>query len=196
MEPLWKGLKSLTKLAKFGPFPRTILCKSCLSYPSWQATSFERPPSWVAFIEGFHCIFTRNSVLRLLMIQCQYAPPTNLHGVNTLRPRQHGHHFADDTFKLILVNENVRISIEISLKFVPRGSINDFPTLVQVMAWRRPGDKPLSEPMMVSSLTHICATRPQRVNDVRSRYIFYGQLQCGTVILRSIFSKILTKDTS
>ena len=24
-------------------------------YHSWQATSFERPPSWVAFIEGFHC---------------------------------------------------------------------------------------------------------------------------------------------
>ena len=31
------------------------------------------------------------------------------------------------------------------------------------MAWRRPGDKPLSEPMMVSLLTHICVTRPQRV---------------------------------
>ena len=33
-----------------------------------------------------------------------------------------------------------------------------------VMAWRRPGDKPLSEPMMVRSLTHICVTRPQWVN--------------------------------
>ena len=32
------------------------------------------------------------------------------------------------------------------------------------MAWRRPGDKPLSEPMMVSLLTHICVTRPQWVN--------------------------------
>ena len=32
------------------------------------------------------------------------------------------------------------------------------------MAWRRSGDKPLSEPMMVSSLTHICVTRPQWVN--------------------------------
>ena len=31
------------------------------------------------------------------------------------------------------------------------------------MAWRRPGDKPLSEPMMVSLLTHICVTRPQWV---------------------------------
>ena len=32
------------------------------------------------------------------------------------------------------------------------------------MAWRRPGDKPLSEPMMASLLTHICVTRPQWVN--------------------------------
>ena len=31
------------------------------------------------------------------------------------------------------------------------------------MAWRRPGDKPLSEPVMVSLLTHICVTWPQRV---------------------------------
>ena len=56
VEPLWKGQESLTKVAKFGQFQCTILYKSCLFYPSWQATSFERPPFWVAFIEGFHCI--------------------------------------------------------------------------------------------------------------------------------------------
>ena len=83
--------------------------------------------------------------------------------INTLRPRQNGRHFADDTFKLIFVNENVRISIKISLKFVPKGPINNIPALVQIMAWRRSGIKPLSEPMMVSLLTHICVTRPQWV---------------------------------
>ena len=83
---------------------------------------------------------------------------------NTLRPRQNGRHFADDTFKCIFVNENVRILIEISLKFVPKGPINNIPSLVQIMAWRRPGDKPLSEPMMISLLAHICVTRPQWVN--------------------------------
>ena len=36
-----------------------------------------------------------------------------------------------------------------SREVVPRGPINNIPTLVQVMAWRRPGDKPLSEPVMV-----------------------------------------------
>ena len=51
-----------------------------------------------------------------------------------------------------------------SLKFVPKCPINNIPALVQIMAWRRPGDKPLSEPVMVSLLTHICVTRPQWVN--------------------------------
>ena len=66
--------------------------------------------------------------------------------INTLRPRQNGRHFADDTFKRIFMNENVKISINISLKFVPKGLINNIPALVQIMAWRRPVDKPLSEP--------------------------------------------------
>ena len=84
--------------------------------------------------------------------------------LNTLRPGQNGHRFADDTFKRIFLNENVRISINISLKFVPKRPINNNPALVQIMAWCRLGDKPLSEPMMVSLLTHICVTRPQWVN--------------------------------
>ena len=84
--------------------------------------------------------------------------------VNPLRPRQNGRRFADDTFKRIFLNENVRIAIKISLKFVPTGWINNNPALVQIMAWRRSGDKPLSAAMMVSLLTHICVTRLQWVN--------------------------------
>ena len=83
--------------------------------------------------------------------------------VNSLRPRQNGRHFADDTFKRLFQNENVWISIKISLKFVPKAPINNIPSLVQIMAWRRPGGKPLSEPMMVSLPTHICVTLPQWV---------------------------------
>ena len=64
-------------------------------------------------------------------------------------------HFTDDILKCIFVNENVWISITISLNVVPGGPINNSPPLVQIMAWRRPGDKPLSEPMMVGLPTHI-----------------------------------------
>ena len=90
-----------------------------------------------------------------------------LNHFNTLRPRQNGRRFADNTFKCIFLNENVWISIKISLKFVPKGPMNNNPALVQIMAWRRSGDKPLSEPMMVSLLTHICVARPQWVNILR-----------------------------
>ena len=55
---------------------------------------------------------------------------------------------ADDMVKWIFLNENGRIPIEISLKFVPRSPIENKPALVQIMVWRRPGDKPLSEPML------------------------------------------------
>ena len=74
---------------------------------------------------------------------------TNAKGVNTLRPRQTGRRFADDSFKRIFLNENVLISIKISLKFIPNGSINNIPALIQIMAWCRQGDKPLSESMLV-----------------------------------------------
>ena len=70
----------------------------------------------------------------------------------------------------IFLNENIRISIKISLKFVPKGPINNNPALVQIMAWRRSGDKPLSEPMMISLLTHICVTRPQWVTQIFSTH--------------------------
>ena len=83
--------------------------------------------------------------------------------IKSLRPRLNRRPLADDIFKWIFFNENVWISIKIALKFVPKGLINNIPALVQIMAWRRPGDKPLSEPMMVSLLTHICVTRPQWV---------------------------------
>ena len=87
---------------------------------------------------------------------------------NTLRPRQNGRHFPDDIFKCIFLNDNVWISIKISLKFVPKGPINNIPPLVQIMAWRLPGNKPLSELMMVSLPTHICITRPQRVKNEKN----------------------------
>ena len=66
-------------------------------------------------------------------------------------------------FKRIFLSENVWNSIKISLRFVPKGPIDNIPVLLQIMAWRWPVDKPLSETMMVSLLMHICVTRPQWV---------------------------------
>ena len=55
---------------------------------------------------------------------------------------------ADDISKRPYLNEILRILIEISLKVVPKGPIDNNPVLVEIMTWRRIGDKPLSEPML------------------------------------------------
>ena len=73
-----------------------------------------------------------------------------------MRLKQNDHCLADYIFICILLNENVWISIRISLKLI------NITALVQIMACCREEDKPLSEPMMVSLLTllfcDICVT--------------------------------------
>ena len=110
-----------------------------------------------------------NGVDSKWMAQVTDSPMTSATTLNTLRSRQDGRHFADDIFKCIFLNKNVWIPIKISMKFVPKGPINNIPTMVQIMAWRRPGNKPLSEPMVVCLPTHICVAWPQWVKiDVQS----------------------------
>ena len=72
--------------------------------------------------------------------------------------------FSRRHFQMNFLERNESISIKISLTFVPKGQINNIPALVYIMAWRRPGSKPLSEPKMETLLTHTCVTRPQWVN--------------------------------
>ena len=73
--------------------------------------------------------------------------------VNTLRPRQNGWLFAD-VFECIFFNKNFWISNNISLKCVPQGLADNISSLVQIMAWRQIGDKPLSESMRSSTDTY------------------------------------------
>ena len=89
---------------------------------------------WYAYLESF---LMEDKVQRVAL--------------NTLRPKQNGCHFPVDIFKCIFLNENVWIS----LKFVPKVRINNIPALVQIMDWHRPGDKPLSEPKVVSLPTRM-----------------------------------------
>ena len=67
---------------------------------------------------------------------------------NSSPPRQNGRHFAEDIFKIIFLNENVRISIQFSLRFAPSAPIDNKSALVQVMACRLFGAKPLHEPVL------------------------------------------------
>ena len=104
-----------------------------------------------------HDMLTHSIDMWNILFSCLHLSRTN--AFNTLMPRRDGRHFADDIFTCIVLIENAGISIKISLKFVRKGQINNIPTLVQIMAWRRPGGKSLSEPIMFRLLTHICVTR-------------------------------------
>ena len=128
--------------------------------------------------------------------------------INTLRPRQNGRRFPDDIFKCIFLNENAWISLKISLKFIPKVRIDNIPALVQIMAWRRAGEKPLSEPMMVSLPTHICVTRPQWVkrvfgkklwiwmnNNLLVHSIFAIEMQSSVNTYAWMYSTLLWKNT-
>ena len=118
--------------------------------------------------------------------------------LNTLRPRQNARHFPDDIFKCIFLNKNEWILLTISLKFVPKGPIINIPALVQIMAWRRPGDRPLFEPMMFSQPTHICIIRPQWVNIglMTLSYVLLMWLTLISEIVCNIFALVLLVKSS
>ena len=126
----------------------SLFCGTC----DWHFENIIFQYLFMVDIENFCriCIYS-NVFLRILL---------------TLRPGQNGRHFTDNIYTCIFFNENVWILLKISLKFIPKVRIHNIPALVQIIAWCRPGDKPLSEPMMVSLLTHICITRPQWVNSL------------------------------
>ena len=94
-----------------------------------------------------------------------------------LFPRRH--------FHMYFLERKVGILLKILQKLVPMLRINNFPALVQIMAWCRPCDKPLSEPMMVSLLTHICVARLQWVNREAHET---ASLECAVGTAVEIFS--------
>ena len=109
------------------------------------------PCSWYSTVNDWHFCFYKIKLYAycmtvprerpLLLPQVPVGVPSNttwnnsLREINTLRPGKNGRHFPDDHLKCIFLNENIWISINISLKFVPKGRINNIPALVKIMAW-------------------------------------------------------------
>ena len=69
------------------------------------------------------------SQIHRTFMSCSRSTNTNVL-INTLRPRQNGHNFADDIFKFLFLNENFRVWNKISLKYVPWGLIDNMTALV------------------------------------------------------------------
>ena len=131
-------------------FHPTCLHLAC-HYLPMQREHFETGTKWPTFSNWFYCLkvlyidsnFTNVCCCRLHII-IGYGDC-----IMTLWLKQNARHFPDDIFICIFVNENVKISIKISLNFVPKGPINDTPALVQIMACCLFGAKPLSEKMLI-----------------------------------------------
>ena len=83
--------------------------------------------------------------------------------INSFGPRWSRRQFADVIFISISLDEEIRISSEIPLKFIPHGLINNNPTLVRIVAWHWPVVKPPCEPTVIILLTHKRVTRSQWV---------------------------------
>ena len=98
---------------------------------------------------------------------------------NALRPRQNGRHFAVNLFKCIFFNENVWLLLKISLKFVPKGAINNIPAMVQIM---------VRLPM------HICVTLPRWVKiDLPAFWYSYDCPSVSEVTLFYMIKLAITK---
>ena len=78
----------------------------------------------------------------------KFGPEVQNIFVNSSPPGQNGRNFGYNIFRRVFVNEKVFILIKISLKFVPKGLIDNNPALVHIMTCRRIGDKPSPEPML------------------------------------------------
>ena len=111
---------------------------------------------WTAFPNAFTQVVTHQNMSVKLQI-------------NTLRLRQNGRHFPDNIFTCIFSNENVWISRKISLTILPKDWINNIPVLIQIMAWRRIGAKPLPEPRWPSSIDAYMSPGLSELMQQRSR---------------------------
>ena len=184
---IWWGSIGVKECYKVGPALKCLLPIPWLAssnLPCHPTQSIEwRTQEWLNCnklllnVIKTHCMIStpRKKIIeaikvRLYGVNIQRVFVTKFHGVQpgniTLTHwgrDKNGRHFPGDIFKCIFLNENIWISIKISLKFVYQGPIKNISALVQIMAWRRPGGKPISEPMMVNLPTHICVTRPQWV---------------------------------
>ena len=93
------------------------------------------------------------------------APIPMLTYLNSSPPGQNGRHYGRRHFQRHFHEWKLYISIRISLKFVPKGPIDNKSALVRVMAWRRTGDKPLPEPMLTQFTdAYMRGTRGRWVN--------------------------------
>ena len=124
---IFTGIQVLIEIMACRPFSAMTLPEPVLRY--WQLNHREWMP--VTF-QSDRTHFLSKKCSQNVVCQME-AFLRMMHIFNTLRPRRNGQHFPDDDFKRVFSNENIWISIKISLKFIPKGPIKNIPALVQIM---------------------------------------------------------------
>ena len=128
-----KGYLTNLNIKIFNLFWHSVIIGSGYGLMMDSITPFHDPMQWT-YCQKDHEVYTPAHFGR--------------NALNTLRPGQNGCHFTDDVLKYISLNENVWISVNISLKFVDNAPMDNKAAFVQLMAWCWTSDKPLSELMM------------------------------------------------
>ena len=131
------------------------LCCSFQKYPSKPRPLMPCPPVSVCGQRTCYLLRMTNESL-----------PSAREDCNLFIPGENGRHFAEDIFRCIIVNETFYISIQISLKFVPTGPIDNNQALFQIMAWCRIATHHYSNQCWPDTLTHICCIRGRWLNHV------------------------------
>ena len=121
----------------------------------------------------------------LSLEECREGEAITRRFLNTLRPRQNRRHFSYDIFECIFVNENIWISIKISLNLFLKAQLTIF---------RLVGAKPLSEPMTVHLLAHICVNRPRWVQAFRVELLLGKRKYIIVFFHHSPLKTLLTDD--
>ena len=118
----------------------------------------------VLYVWAFSVKFNSGECQMISLIGSDNGTAVTVVELNTLRPRQNGQHFRTTFSNVFSWMKMCDLRLKFHWSLFPGVHLTIFLSLVQIMAWRCPGDKPLSEPMMFSLLMHICVTRPQCVN--------------------------------
>ena len=129
---------------------RLELCKRPLSAIHETGTDFPGVSGWSYYRPKTK---TTNELVVISVSGFKWPNPMYVSDIsfNTLRPRLTYHHLQTTFSNAFVLNENIWIKIEIPLRFVPKGPLDNYPALVLIMPWRRITDKPLSEPVLTQS---------------------------------------------
>ena len=115
--------------------PTCFFCRSTINWRSWTLPGMSsglrvpiilpRSSPRISSSQISYVVTSHHNIFRMKILK-----------FNSSAPGQNGHHFGRRYLQIHFLAWKVRILIKISLKFVPKGLINDNSVLVYIMAWR------------------------------------------------------------